>query len=176
MAEVRPATAVGSSTHRVFVYNPTNPGKKKPWTYEQATARKDQAERFVRDVLEDDDRADEIAETSVEDYAAERGKELAANPTRRRKFMQKKVSSQTQQQAARDNPVAKALETTTRMANEQADLYQRNRELKKANESLQDKLDDITEIVECDDPDCSPEDHLEDIADIVANGDRDPED
>lgn len=176
MAEVRPATAAGSSTNLVRVYNPINPKRKKPWTYQQATARKDQAERFVRDVLEDDDRADEIAETSVEDYAAERGKELAANPKRRGRFMQKKVSTQQQQQAVRDNPVAKALQTTTRMAEEQGDLYKRIRELETDNASLQDRIDQITDIVKCDDPDCSPEDHLEDIADIVANGDRDPED
>jgi hypothetical protein len=176
MAEVRPAAAARTSTNRVRVYNPVNPRRKKPWTYHQATARKDQAERFVRDVLEDDDRADEIAETSVEDYAAERGKELASNATRRSQFMQKKVSNQTQQQAARGNPVAKALETTTRIAEEQGDLYKRIRGLETDNASLQDKIDQITDIVECDDPDCSPEDHLEDIADIVANGDSDPED
>jgi hypothetical protein len=174
VAEVRPAAAAGSPTNRVRVYNPVNPRGKKPWTYQQATARKDQAERFVRDVLEDDDRADEIAETSVEDYAAERGKELAANPMRRRKFMQRKASTQ-QQQATRDNPVAKALETTTRIAGEQGDLYKRIRGLETDNASLQDKIDQITDIVECDDPDCSPEDHLEDIADIVAAGDRVPE-
>jgi hypothetical protein len=175
VAEVRPAAAAGSSTNRARVYNPVNPRSTKPWTYQQATARKDQAERFVRDVLEDDDRADEIAETSVEDYAVERGKELAANPMRRRKSMQKKVSTQ-QQRATRDNPVAKALETTTRIAEEQGDLYKRIRGLETDNASLQDKIDQITDIVECDDPDCSPEDHLEDIADIVAAGDRDPED
>jgi hypothetical protein len=170
MAEVRPAAAVGSSTNRVRVYNPINPRKKRPWTYEQAAAKKDQAERFVRDVLEDDERADEIGDMPVEEYAAERRKELAPNP-RRRKSMKKKVS--TEQQQTRGNSVSVALETTTRMAKEQANLSQRNRELEKENESLQDKLDKIRDIVECDDPDCIPEDHLEDIGDIVAKGDDD---
>ena len=54
----------------------SNPRKKKNWTYEQAESRKDKAERFTRDVLEDDARADELAEMSVEDYAEERGREL----------------------------------------------------------------------------------------------------
>lgn len=162
-------TPVG--TNRIRVFNPVNPKRKKPWTQRQAAARKDQAERFVRDVLEDDDRADEIADLSVEEYAAERGEELAPNPTRRRKTMKRKTSPE--QQQSRDNPVAKALETTTRMAEEQGDLYKRIRELETENESLQDKLDEIADIVECDDSDCSAEDHLEDIAEIVAKGNRD---
>jgi hypothetical protein len=85
--------------------------------------------------------------------------------------MQKKVS--TGQQQARDNPVTTALETSTRMSNEPANLSQRNRELEKENEALQGKLDEIADIVECEDPDCSPEEHLEDIAHLVAKGDGD---
>jgi hypothetical protein len=85
--------------------------------------------------------------------------------------MKKKVSIE--QQQARDNPITAALETTARMPKEQTDLYQRNVELAKANESLQEKLNKIMDIVECDDPDCSPEEHLEGIADIVAEADRD---
>jgi hypothetical protein len=38
-------------------------------TYDRAAAKKDKAERFVRDVLGDDDRADEIGDESVESYA-----------------------------------------------------------------------------------------------------------
>jgi predicted RNase H-like nuclease (RuvC/YqgF family) len=164
MAEVRPA---GTS---IRVFNPINPKRRKPWTQRQAAERKDQAEQFVRDVLEDDDRADEIADMSVEEYAAERGKELAPNPPRKRKPMKRKVS--TEQQQPRDNPVEKALETTTKLAEEQSDLYRRIRELEQEKESLQDKLDEIADIVECDDSDCTAEDHLEDIAEIVAKGSR----
>ena len=87
--------------------------------------------------------------------------------------MKRKVSPEQQEQQARDNPIAKALETTTKLAEEQGDLYRRIGELEKENESLQDKLDQITDIVECDDDDCTAEDHLEDIAEIVAKGDRD---
>jgi len=164
MAEVRPA-----GTNRIRVLNPINPKRRKPWSQRQAAARKDQAEKFVRDVLEDDDRADEIADMSVEEYAAERGKELVPNPTRR-KSMKRKTSPE--QQQPRENPVEKALETTTKLADENADLNRRIRELEKENESLQDKLDEVTDIVECDDSDCTAEDHLEDIAEIVAKGSR----
>jgi len=165
MAEVSPA-----DTNRIRVFNPVNPKRAKPWTKRQATARKEQAERFVRDVLEDDDRADEIGDMTVEEYAAERGKELAPNPARRKPM--KRKSSPGQQQP-RENPVEKALETTTKLAQEQSELYLRVRELEKENESLQDKLDEIADIVECDDAECNAEDHLEDIAELVSKGTRD---
>ena len=55
MPEVRPAT-----TNRIRVFNPTSSKRKKPWTLKQGAARKDQPERFMRDVLEDDDRAMQV--------------------------------------------------------------------------------------------------------------------
>ena len=41
-------------------------------TYQQVRARKEKAARFLRDVLDDPDRADEVEAESVEDYAARR--------------------------------------------------------------------------------------------------------
>src|SRR5215472_6485262 len=49
---------------------------------DQLQARKDKAVRFVRDVLNDPDRADEIDEESLEDYA-ERRKIRLTNPSGR---------------------------------------------------------------------------------------------
>jgi hypothetical protein len=46
---------------------------KKQQTYEQVEARKDKGARFLRDVLDDDDRADDIEDESVEDYAERKG-------------------------------------------------------------------------------------------------------
>ena len=61
----------------VRVFNPPkNPRKPKTWTYQQANNRKEKAERAARDLQGDDERADEIAAMSVEDYAADRGKEI----------------------------------------------------------------------------------------------------
>jgi predicted RNase H-like nuclease (RuvC/YqgF family) len=164
MAKVTPA-----GTNRVRVFNPINTKRKKPWTQKQAAERKEQAVKFVRDVLEDDERADEIADMSVDEYAAERGKELAPNPIRRRRTMKRKTSSEQE----RENPVKRALETTTKLADENGNLNRRIRELEDENETLQDKLDEIADIVDCDDSECSAEDHLEDIAEIVAKGNRD---
>ena len=51
----------------------------KSLTREQVEGRKEKAVRFVRDVLDDPDRADEIEDESVEDYA-ERRKFQIINP------------------------------------------------------------------------------------------------
>src|SRR5258708_5151116 len=52
----------------------------KTLTREQLESRKEKAERFVRDVLGDTERADEIADESLEDYADRRKIQLADNP------------------------------------------------------------------------------------------------
>ncbi|MBA3916496.1 MAG: hypothetical protein H0X25_22155 [Acidobacteriales bacterium] len=51
-------------------------------TQEQVEGRKAKAVRFLRDVLEDDDRADEVEEESLDDYA-ERKHIQIENPSRK---------------------------------------------------------------------------------------------
>jgi hypothetical protein len=51
-------------------------------TIEQVESKKDKAVRFLRDVLEDDDRADEVEDESPEDYANRKGLKIS-NPLRR---------------------------------------------------------------------------------------------
>jgi hypothetical protein len=51
-------------------------------TREQIQAKKDKAVRFLRDVLENEDRADEVEDESVEDYAERKGLKIS-NPERR---------------------------------------------------------------------------------------------
>src|SRR5712692_6690484 len=95
----------------VRIFNPQrpkNPRKPKAWTYEQAQDRKEKAERAARDLQGDDERADGIAAMSVEDYAAERGKEI--NPKRGGRTMRKKLSAE----EARENPITAALNTASR--------------------------------------------------------------
>jgi hypothetical protein len=55
----------------------------KSLTREQLQSRKELAVRFTRDVLGDPDRAEEIADESLEDYA-DRRKIQIANPTKGR--------------------------------------------------------------------------------------------
>ncbi len=92
----------------------------KALTREQLESRKAKAVRFLRDVKEDDDRADEIEDQSVEDYAARRRIQLL-NPKGERVM---------------------AKRTQTR-----EELQERIRELEGENESFQDRLDAIADIV-----------------------------
>lgn len=90
-------------------------------TRDQLESRKQKAVRLVRDVLDDSDRAQEIESESLDDYAARRKIQLL-NPTGRKKLMVKK--------------------TQTR-----EELKERVRELEEENETLQDQLDAIADIV-----------------------------
>lgn len=90
-------------------------------TREQLQARKEKAERFTRNVLEDSDRADEIAHESLDEYAARRKIRLS-NPTHRSNHqMPRRLSRE--------------------------DLEDRVAELEAENEELQDQIDQITDIV-----------------------------
>ena len=83
----------------------------------QVEARKEKAVRFVTDVLDDPDRAAEIEDESIEDYAERRKFEII-NPKRR------------------TNTVAS-----------KAELQERIEELESENEELQSRLDEILDIV-----------------------------
>jgi len=103
---------------------------------EQLQARKEKAVRFVRDVLDDPDRAGEIADERLEDYAQRRRFEIT-NP-RRRAIMPRK--------------------TIEDYRAEVADLKEQIGELEEENEGLQEQLDGISEIL-------SPEEEDEEEAD-----------
>ena|SRR5215472_2844327 len=55
----------------------------KALTFDQVAERKRKAEQFVRDVKGNEERADEIADESVQDYAAWRHFDIVDNPERR---------------------------------------------------------------------------------------------
>jgi len=92
----------------------------KALTRDQLEARKEKAVRFVETVLGDPERADEIADESLEDYAARRKIEILDNPRRQRR--------------------TKAMPTNR-------ELQQRVRELEEENEELQEQLDAVADIV-----------------------------
>jgi hypothetical protein len=94
----------------------------KSLTREQLQGRKDKAVRFVRDVLDDPERADQIEAEDLEDYAARRHVELI-NPTRR-KTMANGGNGRSKQ-----------------------DLLDEIDELQQENRDLQDQLDAIADIV-----------------------------
>jgi hypothetical protein len=95
----------------------------KTLTREQLQKRKEKAVRFVRDVLDDPDRAAEIDDEDLEDYAA-RKKLQIINPNRSKNSM-----------------------ATTR------ELQKRIRKLEEENQELSDQLDAISDIVSPDEED-----------------------
>jgi hypothetical protein len=94
----------------------------KSLTREQLQSRKDKAVRFVRDVLDDPERASEIEDEDLEDYADRRHIELI-NP-RRTKSMANGGNGRTKQ-----------------------DLMDEIADLQAENQDLQDQLDAIVDIV-----------------------------
>jgi len=89
----------------------------KQLTREQVESRKEKAVRFVRDVLNDPERADEIADEDTDSYAERRHIEIA-NARRRTVVLRTK-----------------------------ADLEQEIDELRQENEDLQERLDTIADLV-----------------------------
>ena len=100
----------------------------KALTYEQVAERKRRAEEFLRTVKEDDERADEVADKPVEDYAERRHFEIIDNSPRRRN--QKMADNRTRQ-----------------------DLLDQIGDLQDENDSLQSQLDAISDILDVDDDD-----------------------
>jgi len=96
----------------------------KALTRDQLESRKEKAVRFTRDVLGDPDRADEIADESLEDYA-ERRRIQITNPSKRRNATMATNKSKAELEA------------------EIADLQGENQE-------LQDQLDSIADIASVD--------------------------
>jgi hypothetical protein len=94
----------------------------KTLTRKQLEARKAQAVRFVRDVLNDDDKADDIEDESLEDYAEHRHIKLS-------------------------NPKG----ATQMAAPTRQELLDRIEELETENENLQSRLDEIADIIGDDD-------------------------
>jgi ribonuclease E len=94
-------------------------------TREQLQGRKDKAVRFTESVLRDPDRAAEIEDESLDDYADRRHIQIT-NPSGRKRNMA----------------------TTPK-----TDLQDRVDELEAENEALRDQLDSIAEIVAPDDTD-----------------------
>jgi hypothetical protein len=105
----------------------------KTLTRKQLEARKAQAVRFVRDVLDDDDKADDIEDESLEDYAEHRHIKLA-------------------------NPKG----ATHMAAPTRQELVDRIEELETENEDLQSRLDEIRDIIGDDEDEDTDSDEGED--------------
>jgi hypothetical protein len=153
----------------------------KTLTRKQIESRKEKAVRFVRDVLGDPDRADEIDQESLNDYASRRKIQLL-NPVKGKTMA--KIRLFNPRAATRTNRIpGTALQNAGATATQEespsvAALRQQNQELQSQNDDLQDQLDRIADLAGCDDPNCPEEenalvDKLNDILDIAAAGDVD---
>jgi hypothetical protein len=94
-------------------------------TFDQVADRKQKAEDFLRNVIGDDDRADEVAAETVEDYADRRHFDIADDPQRRNPNM---ANGQTKQE-----------------------LLDQIADLQDDNSALQNQLDAISNILGGDD-------------------------
>ena len=127
----------------------------------------------MRDVLGDPDRAEEIADESLEDYADRRKIQILKNPTGgampRVSLVNPRRFSNAGRRSTLENPTPG-----------RAELLARIRELKIENDELQDKLDKVAELAEApeDNRDEAPDelvDKLNDIIDIVSPDDEEEE-
>ena len=113
----------------------------KQLTRDQVESRKEKAERFVRNVLGDEDRAEQIAEESIDDYAARRRFQIT-NPPRRNAIMAKRSNSGT-------GPTKQ-------------DLLDQIADLQQENADLNDQLDAISDILDPADADSDDADQDDD--------------
>jgi hypothetical protein len=142
--------------------NPINPETREALDRE---ASRGQAERLMRGVLEDAEHTDEIAVMSVTEYAESRHKEIVPNPRRKnvkRRSQQCNIPGRRQGNSNQRGAGGREVE-----AGGSAGLHQK---LEAKNAALQGKLDEIADIIECDDPECTAEEHLAEIQDVIENG------
>ena len=108
--------------------------------------------------------ADEIAVISVTD-AESLHNEIVPSPWR------KNVKRRSSSAASQDDD--KAIQTNAEPAlakSKLVDPQDRISKLEAKNAALQSKLDEIHDIIECDDPECTAEEHLAEIQDVIGNG------
>jgi hypothetical protein len=110
-------------------------------------ARKVKAERYVRDVVGDEERADEIAEESVEAYAERRG--FVINPSQFVRAVESvgtnKVSAQMTSAPAQRKGV-KTVEAEQQLIDYIAELEENNQRLAEENLAIGSRLGDIVTV------------------------------
>jgi hypothetical protein len=132
---------------------------------DQLKTRKERSVQFVRHVLSDSERADEITDESLEDYCDRRKipilNNLAGGNVPRVRLMNPPRNSNTRRKPMQENPLSG-----------RSELLARIRELQQENDELQDKLDKVADLAAAPEGDCdeSPDelvDKLNEIIDVV---------
>ena len=139
----------------------------KTLTRTQLEDRKEKAARFVRDVLGDADRAGEIEEESIENYAERRKIQILENPlggsmTKIRLFNPGRSVLRSPGTVANPRSVRNPARKAKPADSESEQLLAQIRELEEENETLQNTLDEVAEIA------AAPEDDHEEDPDLLA--------
>ncbi|MEW5976030.1 MAG: hypothetical protein AB1898_09525 [Acidobacteriota bacterium] len=108
----------------------------KQLTRDQVESRKAKAVRFVRDVLKDEARAEEIEAESLEDYAARKRMEI--NPAR----------ENCEKEKFRRNATMARKRTIEDLEDEIESLRTENDELHETVQDLEDRLSEIVDVAE----------------------------
>jgi len=145
-----------------------NPRQKTPWTAEQARKKREQAEKFTREVLQDDARADEIAAMSPEEYAAGRGKQINPNLGG---TVKRKVSTRENRGI---NPGVAAIQTANKVLDIHKEQQQRIRELEADLQDRDRMLDAIVDILEDEDPNYTDKARVSDIDAVFPEDEDEP--
>jgi hypothetical protein len=113
----------------------TRPNPSKFRTLEQAAAAQKKAVRFAADVLEDDDKANELESLTVEEYADRKRLHIVTSNPRKK---------------------------TTPMPKSRAQLIEENSQLQEEVEDLNLKLDQIISLAAPDDDECDDDEDADD--------------
>jgi hypothetical protein len=155
--------------------------KPKHRTRAQVESSKAKAERFVRDVLQDDDRADEIADESVESYAERRHFEIE-NPGGARRSVRRATAPSEAGGVVGTGGIKQMARVATKkrsIKDRYLDLQDENDALKEENEELQARLDRIVGVAaggDGDDEDEFEDDDLEDDQDDESDDEDEDDD
>ena len=141
----------------------------------QAATHKDLAEKHARLVLEDDERGDELAEQTPEDFARSRHKEIVPNPRRKNMRTNARKSGNgngigsNRSNPSRINQAAGASDPrlVADLLDDIGELKAQNKKLQSQLDDAEDRLDQIDDVVSCNDTGCNAEDHLSDVRDIL---------
>jgi hypothetical protein len=141
----------------------------KALTREQLASRKEKAVRFVRDVLEDPDRAAEIEDESLEDYA-ERRRIQVVNPHGGAMPTVRLYNPRNPHNPRNPRNPREQTERPSRL-----ELVHRIRELEQENDDLQDRLDKVADLAEAPEDETDQtvnelKDALNEILDVAAPG------
>lgn len=115
------------------------PGRKAPKTWDQIEAMRQKAIRFLRDVVQDEEKAQEFEGLSTREYAERKGVQVAENPS-----CQTKTIERTYRQMAK----RRAEPTRAELEDRVAELEEQVEDLEGELEEVEGERDELSEQVD----------------------------